>query len=434
VSRFPSTTAHWITTRIIPLAAIACLIGYVYAYGSGRPGLPIRSDAFSYFVYLPSWFLYHDPTLQDVADDCCAGEFPAWTAIIRWPRTHQWVNAHPIGQAVMMAPFFGVAHVLTWWTNLTPDGFSLYYQHAAGLAGLGYAIAGLWFLRRLLLRYYTPGVTTATIVTLLGGTSLYHYATFDSTWSHAFSFALFSAILERIDAWRRGSAHADVAIAFLAGLMTLVRHVNVLFPAILVGALALRSWQQREPGWPGGRLALTTAGATALMMLPQLWLYRLATRHWLISSYGNLGFTFLTPHIAGVLVSAQKGLFFWAPVLLIALPGLFMLPGRLRDLAWPLVIFLIADTYLIASWWDWQFGGSFGHRAFVDAYPVFALGLAASYARLAERPAPTRLAATAAITCLCVLSTFQMLQYWHGVLPIADLTWAQYKTLFLRPW
>ena len=136
-------------------AAIACLAGYVYAYASGRAGTPIRSDAFSYYVYLPAWALHHDPSLQAVADDCCGGEFPEWTAIIRWRFTRQWVNAHPIGEAIMIAPFFAVAHALTRWTNLSPDGFTPYYQHAAGLAGLFYVIAGLWFLERLLERYFS---------------------------------------------------------------------------------------------------------------------------------------------------------------------------------------------------------------------------------------------------------------------------------------
>jgi hypothetical protein len=29
---------------------------------------------------------------------------------------------------------------------------------------------------------------------------------------------------------------------------------------------------------------------------------------------------------------------------------------------------------------------------------------------------------------------FQMLQYWHGVLPMNDTTWPQYRAIFLRGW
>ena len=206
--------------RLILLAAAACLCGYVHAYTGGIAGTPIRSDAFSYFVYLPSWLLYHDASLQAVADDCCGGDYPEFTAIVRWPATGRWVNAHPIGVAVLVAPFFGLAHALTRWSNMAADGFTPYYQHAAGLAGLCYAVAGLWILRRLLRRHFSAGATDATIVALLFGTSLFHYATFDSMWSHAFSFALCAALFERCDAWDDASgAREALAIGGLAGLI-----------------------------------------------------------------------------------------------------------------------------------------------------------------------------------------------------------------------
>jgi len=413
--------------RLLPLAALACLAGYVYAYTSARAGTPIRSDAFSYYVYLPAWALYHDPSLQAVADDCCGGEFPDYTAIVRWRFTRRWVNAHPIGEAVMMAPFFAVAHALTRWTNLSPDGFTLYYQHAAGLAGLAYVIAGLWFVRRLLRRHFSSGIADAATAALLAGTSLYHYATFDSAWSHAFSFALCAALLERIDAWNQDSSVRDaVVIGLIAGLTFLVRHTNVMIPGALGLALAIRDASYR-------RVAPVSAALTLACAIPQLWIYHAASGHWIISSYGPLGFTWTTPHIAGVLISPRKGLFFWAPLLLAAVAGLMWLPAGLRRWRLPILAVLVVDTYLIASWWDWQFGASYGHRGFVDVYPLLAPGLAAAFARVPARP-PLRIAAAAAVILLCALSIFQMLQYWHGVMPMSDVTWAQYRALFLKPW
>ena len=417
----------WIRARLLLFAAAACLVGYVHAYGSGRAGTPIRSDAFSYYVYLPAWFLYQDPSLQAVADDCCGGEFPDWTAIVRWRFTRRWVDAHPIGEALMIAPFFAVAHALTRWTNLSPDGFTPYYQHAAGLAGLAYVIAGLWFVRRLLRRHFAGGVADATVIALLAGTSLYHYATFDSAWSHAFSFVLCAALFERLDAWSDRSGTRDaVAIGAVAGFMMLVRHTNVIVPAILAGALV---WRERSfrSYW------LVVVAVAAACLLPQLWIYRQASGHWIISSYGSLGFRWTAPHLAGVLVSPQKGLFFWAPLLIAAVAGLTWLPAELRRWALPIAVVLVIDTYVIASWWDWQFGASYGHRGFVDVYPLLAPGLAAFFARAAARRAP-RAVTTMAVVLLCALSLFQMLQYWHGVMPMSDTTWRQYKAAFLQPW
>ena len=417
----------WIRTRLLWLAALACLAGYVHAYTGGRAGTPIRSDAFSYYVYLPSWGLFHDSSLQSVADECCGGEFPTWTAIVRWPFTGRWVNAHPIGVAVMVAPFFAAGHLLTRWTNLSPDGFSLYYQHAAGLAGLSYAIAGLWFMRRLLRRHYGDGVADATVAAMLAGTSLFHYATFDSMWSHAFSFALCAALIERCDAWRkRPGLGAAASLGAIAGLMILVRHTNGLIPAALCGTLAVRERSFRSYAW-------LTALVAVLCVAPQLLLYHAASGHWIISSYGTLGFTWSTPHIAGVLVSPQKGLFFWAPLLLIAVAGLAWPPEDLRPWRPAIIAILLVDTYVIASWFDWQFGASYGHRGFVDVYPLLAPGLAAAFARVSVRPS-LRAATAVVVVLLCALSVFQMLQYWHGVMPMSDVTWTQYKSVFLKTW
>ena len=89
------------------------------------------------------------------------------------------------------------------------------------------------------------------------------------------------------------------------------------------------------------------------------------------------------------------------------------------------------DAWVIASWWDWQFGGSFGHRGFTDTLPVFAIGLAAFYAWSARRTT-TFLATSSTAAFAIALSTFQMLQDWNHVLPFSDTTWEQYRALFLR--
>src|SRR5207302_1508513 len=70
--------------HFVAIAGIAALAGYSAIYGLHLADQPVRSDGFSYYVYLPSWFLYGDPTLNAVADDCCGGTFPEYTAIVRW--------------------------------------------------------------------------------------------------------------------------------------------------------------------------------------------------------------------------------------------------------------------------------------------------------------------------------------------------------------
>ncbi len=349
---------------------MVALLAYVAVHTVPWVDAPIHSDGYSYYVYLPSWFLNHDPTLQTVADDCCGGTFPAFTSIVRWPATGRWVNPHPIGVALQMLPLFASAHLLTRWSNLPPDGFSLYYQHAAGLSGLAAFIAGLVVLRRLLSRHFSEGVVAATLATITFGTNLFHYATFDSTFSHAFSFFLIAALLDLTDRWRT------------------------------------------DPDW---RTSLSLAVTAAL-----------------ISVYGEIGrFNFSSPRIGDVLVGVQKGLFFWSPVLLLAVAGFFGDHALARRLRVAAALTFAIDVYVIASWSDWQFGASFGHRGFTDGLAVAAVYVATCFEWAARRS--RRRIAVAIVTCaLVLLSSAQMVQYWMGILPIANTTWDQYRDVFLR--
>jgi hypothetical protein len=420
---------------VVTLAGILCVAGYVFVYASHRAEVPIRSDGFSYYVYLPSWFLFHDSTLRDVARDCCGGEFPAFTAIIRWPETRRWVNAHPIGVALLQTPFFAVAHGLTRWSNLTPDGFSFYYQHAIGLSGVFWTVAGLIVLRDLLRRHVSDAIVAATLLAVLFGTNLYHYATYDSSYSHVYSFFLFASFLNLTERWHaQPSRRLSVLLGVAGGLIVLTRHTNVFFLIIfplygVIDRATLRArWQQLMTH---RREVLVMALVGLLTIAPQLAIYYQATNRVLVSSYGSLGFNFTSPRLFGVLFSVQKGVFFWSPLLLIALAGLLFGRGVSREVRLPGLLFLGANTYLIASWWDWQFGGSYGHRGFVDSLPLFAVGLAGFFA-WASRSATARNVTAVCVAAAIALSIVQMIQYWNGVIPISDTTWQQYQSVFLR--
>jgi hypothetical protein len=79
---------------------------------------------------------------------------------------------------------------------------------------------------------------------------------------------------------------------------------------------------------------------------------------------GFRAFDFLHPHLAGMLVGVRKGLFFWSPVLLLSVAGFFAMRGPLRAFRFSSAAVIIVNTVLVASWWDWPFGRSCGHRAF----------------------------------------------------------------------
>jgi hypothetical protein len=211
----------------------------------------------------------------------------------------------------------------------------------------------------------------------------------------------------------------------VSALIVLTRHTNAIYLVLIPLSDPRMFWQRR----------LEVAGMTglgALCLLPQLAVYHQATGHWFVSVYSELGaFDLRAPKALAVLVGSQKGLFVWSPVLLLAGAGWFVDHPLIRRWRTAAAAIFLLNLYLIASWSDWQFGGSFGHRGFTDGLAIGAVGLAAWFDRVAARP-HARLATAVAAATLVLLSTFQMLQYWNGILPIADTTWAEYGRLFLR--
>jgi hypothetical protein len=424
--------------RHFPVGTAALgLAGYWYLYSHQLVDRPIRADGVSYYQYLPAWIADGDPTFETQALDCCAGyitELPI--GILRWPETGRWLDPHPIGVAVMMLPFFLAAHGLSWWSNLPRDGFSLYYQYIVGLAGLAYAVAGLMVLRRLLLRHFSEPVVLATLVSMTFGTNLFHYAVYDSTYSHAFSFCLVALLLLLVELWwEAATVWRSVALAVVAALIILVRHTNVVFLAF-VPLYGVSRWsdfrtnlnrlQQRR----GPILGMLAVGLVCLS--PQLLLYKWATGHWIVNSYGDgVWFTFGSPHILDTLFSVERGLFFWSPVLLFSIGGLIVAEGWARGVAAATVAVLAVHTYVLASWFMWNLGSGFGHRGFTDLLAAFAVYVAAFFAWTARRPRFATLVGAVA-AALVAVSLVQTWQYWNGIIPSEKMKWAQYRALFLR--
>lgn len=422
--------------HFVAVAGLLAVVAYASIYTFHLADVPIRSDGYSYYVYLPSWFLHHDATLGSIADDVYGGTFPEFTGIRRWPETGRWVNVHPIGVAIQMVPFFTAAHLLTRWSNLPPDGFSLYYQYAAGLAGLCAMLAGLAVLRALLSRHFSDRIVLATLVTITWGTNVFHHGVYDATFSHAFSFFLVAALVALTERWWQVPTRlTSICLAVVAALIVLTRHANAIFLVVvpLYGATALLELHRNVAVLIDRRWVVAGMIAVgAVCLLPQLAIYKWATGHWIVSTYDQFGaFSFFAPHLWDVLFGVTKGLFFWSPVLLLSVAGVIVSRGWPRQVCTAAMLIFAVVTWLIASWWDWQFGGSYGHRGFTDGLALAAIFLAGFFEWSAARP--RLLALVRAATAVAVLvSVAQMIQYWLRIIPFADTTWAQYRELFLR--
>lgn len=267
----------------------------------------IRSDVEGYYGYLRALFITHDLG-HERSNFTYVNETPEGT-----------LNKYFAGEAVMLMPFFLGAHGVAHLVNAPTDGLSWPYERCISLAALSYALLGLLSYRRFLLRNGISDDVVAFIILLLGsGTQLIQYTTLQPGWSHVYSFALVALFLLAAQRLLEGvTVKRTVLLGLLLGLITLVRPVN----ALVVFALPV-VWSEatvptlrvlfRRPS-----LLLAATACFVLVVSVQSVLWQAQVGRWIADGYKGEGFYWSSPRFFDVLFSVRRGLFVWAPVLLV---------------------------------------------------------------------------------------------------------------------
>ena len=397
--------------------------------------LPIRSDGVGYYLYLPAVFIDKDLTLETTINRQFAGKAEEWMGVARYPTTGRLLNRYPIGEAIMLSPFFLTGHIIAKLLGVSADGFSWPYQLTAAFAGLFYLIAGLILLRNILSQYFSIPATFLSLIAITFGTNLFHYGTCDNIFSHIFSFFLFCTLLFLSNKiYQQPDKLHFILLGIAGGLLTIVRPTNVLF-LVFVPLLNVYNLETLK-----GRLkfvssqlssVVTCAVAYLLMIFPLLLYWKFITGRWLVNSYQGLSFNWTNPEIINVLFSVRKGLLFWSPFLILGIIGLFFVTRYWKGILLPAVMLLLLHTYVVSSWPAWWYGGSFGHRAFTETLPIFAIGYAALLETTREKPVVYR-GILIGSCLLMLLSIKSMIQYWNGVIPYDESTIAILVSTFFQ--
>ena len=406
---------------ILALAALGYFFGqqpYVVRGGNLRNQV-LSYDVAGYYAYLPMLFVERDLRLEKT-----------WKFdMIQLVGVHE----HPVsggrhlkftaGMAYLYAPFFAAAHAYTLATN--PEeahGFSLPYRFGIGLAGVVYPLVGLVFLRRFLRHYVPDAAISWTLFALFLGTNLFYYSSFRGAMSHGATFMLGAAMLYQADLWRRREQVWRLGVlGVLAGLIVLIRPVNVLIP------LAVAAMFTMDGRLPKGLLtpkSLALAlGLAVVVGIPQLLYWKASTGHWIVWTYGAERFFWSQPAWIQGLFSWRKGWLLYTPMVAFILLGFWGLARK--KTAWALIagLYLIATAYVTFSWWAWWYGGSFGSRPMIDGYALLALPLAVYVQRmLEEAPGWIRRLSLGTVCALVALNLVQTYHYTAGFLHHDSMT------------
>ena len=335
----------------------------------------ITSDGIGYYSYLPSTFISKNFQKSDISNH--------YLTFDQNPETSQ--NKYFIGSAILMSPFFALAHTYTtidYWlspkSSYYPNGYSFPYHLAICLAGVFYLILGLFYIKKLGLQLgIKKSILFFLIIIFALGTQLLELASYESSFSHIYAFFTIAAILYYwLNFTLNPSLKYFLITSSLLSLLILIRPTDLLiiltFPMFLSinGRNATLNWLKEQ------RIAylyMLLIGSGFLFL--QLIYWKLQSGSFFIWSYSGEGFDFSNPEFFNVLFSYKKGLFVYTP--LVALSCIYLFFGRLafKIKSW-FLLFFIVNTYVISSWWCWWYGGSYGMRPWMDFLPIIIIILA----------------------------------------------------------
>ncbi len=398
---------------------------------SERPLQITTWDAFGYYMYLPSIFIY-----QDITELNWLAEIDAKYKVTGGYlyQAHKIDNGNYVfhylgGVAILQTPFFLLGHLIAKHSAFEADGFSPPYQFALAFGVLFYCFLAIFLLRHILLKFFSDQTTAITMILLLLATNFIQYASIDNAMSHAYIFPLYVLVLYSTIKWHQSLKIGWASLTgFIIGLATICRPTE----AIMVLIPILWNTQTKEIAkekWTIVKKHKNHIIAAAIFgfigILPQLiyWKYSSGSFVYEVGS----AWDFLTPHLR-VIIGWEKGWFIYTPVTIFFIIGLFYV--KKYPFRKAVIYFCLVNIYIIISWRDWKYGASYSTRALVQSYPIFALAFAALIEKISQYK--WRYAFYALGLYLLAVNFFQIVQYNYTFLHYNQMNRRYYGRIYLN--
>ena len=289
-----------------------------------------------------------------------------------WPNNDQAIPSRNYGMSVMYAPGFFAA-----WAEClildrdTKSGFSDRFASYIHWLGIFYTLAGLFILRRLLLRFFTEGVTAFVLFSGLFGSLLFYYTFSESEMPHAHLFFLFSVFLWLTVVWhKKPGISVSIGLAAVAGIISLINVFDLYIIFIFL------FWDTTRFGSLRNKLAFLAQHKKnlfwalfvfVLFWVPQLWFNHQQTGRLFYDRSPKESYTFSDPGLWQVLLSYKQGWLPYSPVALLLLISLFWSRLPFFERRYFVSVFLLV-WYVYSCSWDWHAGKGYGAATLCEAF------------------------------------------------------------------
>lgn len=398
-------------------------------------------DILGYYLYLPSTFIYDEPLLDNYD----------WLKKINEEKdltgTYYMVSTTPdgkpmyfflMGMSYFYLPSFLAGHAIAGMTAHPQDGFSPPYYYSLIIGALIITLAGLIYLRKILLHFFPERIAAIIILLLVFGTNYVHHMTVDSLATVNVLFMLMTVLIYNTILWHRDHRNVNLVAAGVSIiLMGLVKPSEVI--AVLIFLLwDITSWEdvklKWQQLWDQKFTVLLTILLCLLIALPQILYWYVKTGYLIYDSYKNpgVGLDLLSPHIIKALVGYRKGWFLYTPLMIFAVAGFYFLFKNNRKVFVALAGYWLLSFYIITSWTEYWYGASFSNRALITTYPVLAITFGYFLLFIFQRKTMIKIAFTVIVLLMVFLNQFQWWQLRNYILDPYRTTKAYYWAIFLK--
>jgi len=406
----------------IAVSSVTLIVYDWMARASTQNYIKIDGDGKDYYSYLTSAFITKD----------LAHLNPNTNFVVETPTGN--INMHPVGVAVLQVPFFGLGYFAAYLTQQKLDGYSTPFQLAISFAALFYVLLGIFFIHKTLVNTgFDKKIIFTSLICLFFGTTLLNYTITEPSMSHVYSFSLISAFIyynQKLS--KQFSTRKVYALAFIFGLILLVRPVNVLtillLPFFYNSFSEFKDQVKRFVNNKKAFFASTLIVAAIFSIQSIVWFIQ--TGQLFQSGYKGNGFYFLHPQIFSMLFGFKSGIFIYTPLFFLASAGIYFMYKNNRFKAGCLILFSLLLLYVFSSYWGWTYFDGIGTRTVVDFYALVAIGLC--YVLTAVKMVKTKwIVGLLATICVC-FNLIICYQYKEGIIPTNGMNFNKFEYVFLK--
>lgn len=278
----------------------------------------------------------------------------------------------PFGPSIGWLPFFALGDILARIFHLLNNsivlnGYSDIYQITVGIGNIIYVLLGVYFIFKLLQKYFDTNIAIFTSIIIFFTTNLFYYSSLDVLNSHPFAFFVSSFLIYYFLIQLSSKWYLWLFLGILIGLLILTRTQELVFVLLIIAGFIK---------YKNLKLVFFSLFGLFISIFPQLLLYQIAY-HGLFNSpyFLSEGFNVFKPQLLGILFNAKTGLVFTSPIVLVGLIGLFLLAKQKKYIGILALIIFSVEYYVIASWGAWDQAASYGIRMLITTYPLIAVGL-----------------------------------------------------------